>query len=111
MTIGYGFVFLILLCGCCDCRPRRKRVEPVQDGRRNSDVKTERDRIANKLMYKKDGFRDEYAGESGSGDLVLVRDLVKKYYKKDPEQRVNQKEEYDQEVNLGDYLEKGKTSG
>ena len=111
MTIGYGVVFLILLCGCCDCRPRRKRVDPVQDGRRDSDVKTERDRVANKLMYKKDGCRDEYAGESGSGDLVLVRDLVKKYFKKDPEQKLDQKQDY-QEINLGDsYLEKGKPSG
>ena len=45
-------------------------------------------------MYKKDSCRNEYAGESGTGDLVLVRDLVKKYYKKDPEQKVDQKEEY-----------------
>ena len=110
MTIGYGVVFFLLLCGCCDCRPRIKRVDPIQEGRQDSDVKNERDRVANKLMYKKDGCRDEYAGESGSNDLVLVRDLVKKYYKKDPEQRLDQKEEY-QEVNLGDYLEKGKQKG
>ena len=62
-------------------------------------------------MYKKDGCRDEYAGESGSGDLVLVRDLVKKYFKKDPEQKLDKKQDY-QEINLGDsYLEKGKPLG
>ena len=31
LTIVYGSIFLFLMCGCCDCKPRRKRVEPIQE--------------------------------------------------------------------------------
>ena len=45
LTLGYGVVFLLLLCGCCDCSLRRKQVKPIQELHEDLDVKTERDRV------------------------------------------------------------------
>ena len=107
LTIGYGVIFALLLCGCCDCRPRRKRVDPVEERRRDSDVKNERDRVADKLMERRD--QDGSSGNplsTWSNDLVIVRDLVKKYFKKDPNPRLDETQDT-LDANLG----RGRSSG
>ena len=96
LTIGYGVVFSLLLCGCCDCSLCRKQVKPIHELHEDTDIKTERDRVAGKLMDMHDDNRGKSKKYHGSSEMVLVRELVKKYYKKDPNPRLDESRELDQ---------------
>ena len=53
-------------------------------------MKNERDRVANMLMEDQDRSAYDFGGKKVQNDMVLVRDLVKKYHKKDPSPQLDE---------------------
>ena len=61
-------LFSLLLCGCCDLKPKPGKLIGEKEENEDEDVANERQRIY----------------ESGSNDLVVVNNLMKKYDTWDP---------------------------
>ena len=68
LLVVYAIVFSLLLCGCCDKKPKPGKLIAQKEDNEDEDVENERQRIY----------------QSGSDDLVVVNNLMKKYDTKDP---------------------------
>ena len=73
LFLVYGLAFILLLKGCCDKKPEEKNIPPIPEEFEDDDVKAERERVNASVT------------DARNGDILLVKDLVKKYDKKDPD--------------------------